>query len=31
MILTVSRGEEPSGTKPFFKFRTSEKDFVDKY
>jgi len=31
MILTVFRGGEPSGTKPFFKFRTAEKHFVDKY
>jgi hypothetical protein len=30
-ILTVYRGEEPSATKPFFKFRTAGKGFAEKY
>ena len=29
--LPVCRGEEPSATKPFFKFRTPKKGFVVKY
>jgi hypothetical protein len=30
-ILPVCPGEEPSPAKPFFKFRTAEKDFLGKY